>query len=368
MNFQPLPFPSTLEQYQKQAGELLEAYRLGDPRAIRVVHENHPLPDSEIRSAALDISGAQLTIARWHSFQGWPALVEYVEAVTRDGSAVFQFESAVEAVIAGDAATLQSSLGGNPDLARARSTRITHFDPPVHRATLLHYVAANGVEGHRQKTPANAVAIARMLLEAGAEVDALAAMYGGHCTTMSMLVSSSHPAKAGVQVALVETMLDFGADIEGRGSGKWGSPLMTALAFGYRGAAEALAGRGADVGDVAAAAGLGRLDDAERLLAAAGPESRHRALALAAQHGHAAIVGLLLDRGEDPNRYNPDGNHAHSTPLHQAVAAGHDAVVRLLVERGARLDIKDTVYQGTPLGWAMYAGQTGIGNYLRGSA
>ncbi len=86
---------------------------------------------------------------------------------------------------------------------------------------------------------------------------------------------------------------------------------------------------------------------------------------LAAQHGHAEIVRLLLDAGEDPNRYNPDGNHAHSTPLHQAALAGHTAVVRLLVERGARLDIKDTIYQGTPLGWAIHAGQTAIETYLR---
>jgi ankyrin repeat protein len=66
-----------------------------------------------------------------------------------------------------------------------------------------------------------------------------------------------------------------------------------------------------------------------------------------------------------PNRFNPDGNHAHSTPLHQATLAGHDAVVRLLVERGARLDIQDAIYQSTPLGWAMHGGQTEIENYLR---
>jgi ankyrin repeat protein len=235
----------------------------------------------------------------------------------------------------------------------------------VHRATLLHYVAANGVEGYRQRTPKNAAEITRILLEAGAEVDALAELYGGQSTTMSMLVSSCHPAKAGVQVVLVEMLLDFGASIEGRGSGRWKSPLMTALAFGYRSAAEALARRGARVDDIAAAAGLGRLAHARQLLATAGAESRHRALALAAQHGHADIVKLLLDAGEDPSRYNPDGNHSHSTPLHQAVLAGHQSVVQLLVERGARLDIKDTIYQGTPLGWAIYAGQIEIGNYLR---
>jgi hypothetical protein len=378
MDLKPLPFRSSLDQYQRQAEELLEGHRLGDSRAIRVMHEHHPrfldskipwlpknLSDSETRSAALDLADAQLTIARCYSFQSWQALAEYVAAVTLDGSPVFQFESAVEPVITGKAAWLESLLRKNPELVRARSTRITHFDPPVHRATLLHYVAANGVEGYREKTPENAVEIVTILLKAGAEVDALADMYGGHCTTMSMLVSSDHPAKAGVQIALVETLLDFGAALEARGSAKWGSPLMTALAFGYLSAAEALVRRGARVDNIASAAGLGRLADARQLLAAAEPESRHRALALAAQHGHVEIVRLLLDAGEDPNRYNPDGNHGHSTPLHQAVWAGHDAVVGLLVDRGARLDIKDTIYQGTPLGWARYAGQTEIEKYLR---
>ena len=378
MEFKPVPFRSALEQYQKQAEELLEAHRLGDSHAIWVLHENHPrfldskilwlpknLPDSEIRSAALELADAQLTIARCYSFQSWPALMEYVEAVTRDGSLVFQFESAVEAIITGEAATLRSLLRGNPELIRARSARITHFDPPVHRATLLHYVAANGVEGYRQKTPKNAVEIAKTLLKAGAEADALADLYGGHYTTMCMLVSSCHPAKAGVQVELVETLLDFDAAVEASGSAQWGSPLMTALAFGYRSAAEALVRHGARVDNIAAAAGLGRLADVAQLLATADPENRHRALALAAQHGHVDIVQLLLDAGEDPSRYNPNGNHSHSTPLHQAVLAGHDAVVRLLVDRGARLDMKDTIYQGTPLGWAMYARQTNIEKCLR---
>jgi ankyrin repeat protein len=104
------------------------------------------------------------------------------------------------------------------------------------------------------------------------------------------------------------------------------------------------------------------------MLGASTAEDRHRSLALAAQHGHVEIVRLLLEAGEDPNRYNPDGNHSHSTPLHQAALAGHEAVVRLLVERGARLDIKDTLYQSTPIGWAQYAGKTDIAEYLRAHA
>jgi len=269
-----------------------------------------------------------------------------------------EFESTVEAIVAGDLSGLASSLRDNRELVRARSTR-------EHHATLLHYVAANGVENDRQKSPPNAVEVAKILLNAGAEVDALAEMYGGRYTTMSMLVSSTHPAQAGVQVALVETLLVFGASIEGVGSSPWRSPLLTALAFGYLPVAEALARRGARVDNIAAAAGLGRLADVRQMLPTAEDGSRHRALALAAQHGHLDAVRLLLDSGDNPNRYNPEGNHSHSTPLHQAVLAGHEAVVRLLVERGASLDIKDTAHQGTPLGWAIYAGQVEIEKYLR---
>ena len=182
----------------------------------------------------------------------------------------------------------------------------------MHRATLLHYVAANGVEGYRQRTPGNAVAVARTLLDAGAAPDAVADMYGGSCTTMSMLVSSDHPARAGVQVALVDTLVDFGASVEPQGDGSWASPLLTALTFGFPDAAEALVRRGARVETAAAAAGLNRPADLDRLLPIASAEDRHRALALAAQLGHPAIVERLLDAGEDPNRYNPKAGHSHT--------------------------------------------------------
>jgi len=190
-------------------------------------------------------------------------------------------------------------------------------------------------------------------------------MYGGRCTTLSMLVSSSPPAEAGVQVPLVDTLVDRGASVEPLGSGDWTSPLLTALAFGFREAALALVRRGARVDVLAAAAGLGRLDEARQLLPSASPEDRHRALALAAQLGYVDVVQLLLDAGEDPSRYNPKGNHAHSTPLHQAVWGGHEQVVRLLVDRRARLDVRDTIYDGTPLGWAEHAGRSGIAAFLR---
>jgi ankyrin repeat protein len=89
------------------------------------------------------------------------------------------------------------------------------------------------------------------------------------------------------------------------------------------------------------------------------------ALAMASQYGHLEIVRLLLDAGEDPNRFNPVGGHSHSTPLHQAAGNGHLDVVKLLVERGARLDVKDIVFGGTPAGWAAHAGKKEVDAYLR---
>jgi hypothetical protein len=377
MDLKPVPFRSPLSAYEQQAESLLAGHCTADPVSIDLFHNRHPrfldekikwrrkfIPDSEIRDAALSLDDARLTIARHYEFPDWPSLATYVETVSRDGP-VFEFEAAVEAVVNGDLARLEDALRRDPALVRARSSRLCFFDPPVmHRATLLHYVAANGVEQYRQKTPPNAVEIARALLQAGAEPDALADMYGVECTTMSMLVSSDHPARAGLQVSLVELLLDFGAAIEGRGARKWGGPLFTALAYGMSAAAQALAKRGARV-DLPTTAGLGLIDDAGRLLPWADAEARHRALALAAQHGHAEIVRLLLDAGENPNRYNPEDTHAHSTPLHQAALVGHEAVVRLLIERGARLDIQDTIWQGTPLGWAVHGGQAHVAEYLR---
>ncbi|HMF98557.1 MAG TPA: ankyrin repeat domain-containing protein [Vicinamibacterales bacterium] len=373
-----LPFRASRAEYQRQADDLLTHWYAGDEAATKFFWQQHPrfrneevkwlpknLSEAEVRSVTMNIAAARLAIARWYDFESWDALAEYVEAVTQDGSPVHRFEAAVEAVIDGEIGSLRSLLDADPDLVRARSTRIAPFDPPRHRAMLLHYVAANGVEGYRQRSPKNAVEVARLLLERGAEVDGLANLYGGECTTMSLLVSSTPPAQAGVQVPLVHTLIDFGAAVESRGAGAWTSPLLTALVFGFHDAAIALVSRGARVETLAVAAGLGRRDEARALLPSAPPDERHRALALAAQLGHAEVVRLLLDAGEDPNRYNPKGGHAHSTPLHQAALANHDAVVRLLVERGARLDIPDTIYKGTPLGWAKYAGHMEIADYLR---
>ena len=39
---EPLPFRSRLEDYERQADELLGGHRAGDTEAIRIIHKNHP--------------------------------------------------------------------------------------------------------------------------------------------------------------------------------------------------------------------------------------------------------------------------------------------------------------------------------------
>jgi len=377
MELKPLPFDAPLSGYIAQADALLAGWHARDEQAIRVFRNRHPkflddkitwlardMTDAEVKATPIDRDDARLAVARWYEFQDWQRLEEYVASVQQPGP-IARFERAVEAVIAGDLATLKTLLAEDPELVRARSTRVNNFDPPMHRSTLLHYLAANGVEGYRQRSPKNAAEVAKVLLEAGADPNALSWAYGGQCTTMALLVSSSPPASAGVQVPLVETLIDYGASTAPAGEGNWTSPIETALVFGKHDAAQALLRRGAPVQSLAAAAGLGRLDDVRKMLAKADAHDRHRALALAAQNGQAATVKALLDAGEDPNRFNPPGTHSHTPPIHQAIASGHLDVVKLLVDRGARLDIKDTIHHGTPLGWAKYCDKPQIADYLR---
>ena len=257
------------------------------------------------------------------------------------------FDTAADAVVDGNETVLKALLTQDADLAHARS--------PRHGATLLHYISANGVETERQKTPANAVAVTRILLAAGADPNATAIFYGTPATTLDLLVSSLYPYRAGLQADLANQLLDAGADEKG--------VLLTALAHGYGETAEDLSRRLlADTLPVAA--GLGRLEVFDALLPGASADLRHQALALAAMHGRIAVLERLVVAGVGLNQLNPMGFPGHATPLHLAVWKGHEETVRWLVAHGARYDVADVIHGGTPLGWARHEGHAAIARYL----
>lgn len=135
----------------------------------------------------------------------------HLESLTQSSSAVSTFEAAVRAIVTGDSQTLRRLLRDDPGLVSARSTR-------EHRATLLHYVSANGVEGYRQVSPKNIAEITQILLDAGADVDAGAEMYGSsRCTALGLVATSTPPDEAGVQLGVIDVLLDHGARADLKG-------------------------------------------------------------------------------------------------------------------------------------------------------
>src|ERR1044071_7616362 len=192
----PLPSRPSVEQYKKLAKDLVKACKSGDAAAIqdwaaRWIQALAKLQEEPRTFRIGDIAGdaqeltqfarkklaggeaspkcaladAQFVIARAHGFLSWPKFTTHIESLAASNSAISAFETAVTAIVRGDIAKLERLLRENPELIRAQSTR-------EHRATLLHYVSANGVEGYRQVSPKNAAQIAELLLAAGAEVDA----------------------------------------------------------------------------------------------------------------------------------------------------------------------------------------------------
>jgi len=154
----------------------------------------------EIMKSDLDLKQVRESVAREYGYSNWDT-VQNLKSQQLDA----EFESAVDMVVTGDIDALGELLKLNPGLAVKRSVY-------GHSATLLHYLGANGVESQRQITPMNCVQIAQCLIEHGADVNAHANMYGGGSTTLGLVLSSAHPAKAGVTEALAKVLKDAGAN------------------------------------------------------------------------------------------------------------------------------------------------------------
>ncbi|HEX5183888.1 MAG TPA: ankyrin repeat domain-containing protein [Allosphingosinicella sp.] len=356
-----LPPRATLESVKEDASRLLRDRDSGDPAAPQRLREFLPrlrgASNDAIRSADLKWHELLRTIAREYGYPGWARLKAHLEQGRRSEDLPLHeriedpaFRTAVALMDEGDEAGLAAHLAACPDLVhmRVRFEGMNYFRNPG----LLAFIAGNPIR--HERLPANAVAIAELILKAG----------GGESqgildATLGLVASGRVARESGLQDALIRLLCGHGADPT--------KALQPALGHREMAAARALVACGARVG-LAASAALGMEEEARRQLGEADPAERHLALVNAAMHGHAAIVRLLLDAGEDPSRYNPEGLHSHSTPLHQAVWYGHEDVARLLVERGARRDLRDTLFRGTPDEWADIAGRPALAAWLRGAA
>jgi hypothetical protein len=173
--------------------DTLRAARAAGRRAASVLVWNWSRgdPDGLGSDGSLSQRHARLIAARDHGFSSWRAVRGRCDPL---------FERAVDAVVSGRLEELRDALAAQPGLAMRRSSY-------GHRATLLHYTAANGVEIRRQLVPDNADRIALLLLSAGADPRATLNAYGGRHDALAMLRSSGHPTGAGDVAARLQDVL-----------------------------------------------------------------------------------------------------------------------------------------------------------------
>ena len=188
------------------------------------------------------------------------------------------------------------------------------------------------------------------------------------------------------QVQAAQMLLDAGADIEAKTT--WGAtPLDWAAAMGSGNVADLLLSCGASGFTLVVAAGLGKLDDVEAIVASGSDLSAHRrrgapespddhwpadsahiqgdvlsdAMYAAGRNGHTRVVEYLLDHGAAIDAKGVFG----ATALHWAAINGHRDTIELLVARGARLDIRDDRFDGTPEDWAREGDHMELAEILR---
>ena len=249
------------------------------------------------------------------------------------------FRHAVDAIDAGDMDALTKLVQENPRLLSEKliTSDEGYFKDPF----LLFFVADNPIRN--EKLPANIVAVTKFLID---ELKAknVTSLQKQLDYTLGLTTTGSIPRECGVQIALMDLLIDEGAT-PGGGLG--------ALAHGNIDAARHLIERGGEL-VLATAVGLEMTEDINRSLPIATEAEKLSALTVAAFYGKPEMISLLLSSGANPNGYPEGGFHSHATPLHQAVSSGSLEAVKLLVQAGADLNATDKAYNGTPLGWAMY--------------
>ena len=226
----------------------------------------------------------------------------------------------VTAIRNGDTSGLRQQLDQDPELARARIV-----DRRGVSRTLLHVVS--DWPGH---FPNGELTVAA-LVAAGADVDAavLHREPGGSSETALHWAASSN------DVAVLDALLDGGADIEAPGAVFTGGPPMSdAVVFAQWAAARRLLERGATT-TIWQAAALGLVKSVREHLSGEPRPSEEQitnSFWHACRGGQQATAAYLLENGADLNWIGYD----RKTPLDAANDTGATELVEWLREQGAR--------------------------------
>lgn len=190
--------------------------------------------------------------------------------------------------------------------------------------------------------PANVVQVTGLLLDRGAD---------GLDGALGLVMTSESARRQGHQAALIQTLLAAGAKA---------TPKTIESALAHRELEAVRALDHAVTPSIAAA--FGDADALRRRLATATSAELQAVLAQAVINDRLEATRVALDAGADPNGYL--FLHSHSGALHQAALHDDVDLLELLVRAGARTDLRDTLWNGTPHGWAVHEGKPRAAAYL----
>jgi peptide-methionine (S)-S-oxide reductase len=260
------------------------------------------------------------------------------------------FREAVAAIDAGDIKELARLITATPALVRERLASPGAWlrdkvgdalDGFFARPYLLWFVAEDPVRNGT--LPASIAAVARAIIVAAGR-DSTANLQEQLDYALTLVSWSWIARQHGVQLDLIDVLVDAGAAFDGNPN--------NALVNGHFDAAEHLVKRGANL-TLEVALCLGWWDDVERLLPTVSDKEKQFALVLCALHGKVDALRRLIRAGADVNAPSA-GLYSHGAPLHHAVCSGSLEAVKVLVEAGANPNVKDSAWDGTPLGWALH--------------
>lgn len=261
------------------------------------------------------------------------ALIELLDRpVIRDS----RFKEAVAALHRGDAHALTRLLDAHPRLLRDRAIEPDCYPRDYFRDPKLFWFVANNpilVE----RVPNSIVDVAKAMIARGVEQADLD-------YTIGLAMSGDWSAQPDLRIALVSALVEGGARVSSEA-------LLVALAHWQTALVEALLAKGLPM-TTSVAAALGRAEALASLLATTTSADLQEAFGLAVINRQSGTARHCLDAGADVNAFLPV--HKHSTPLHQAAINDDLPMMELLLARGARADIRDTLWNGTPLGWAIH--------------
>jgi ankyrin repeat protein len=342
-----LPERPDLDQLRRQAKELRDAARGGDPVALdRFVRQDLPAP----RHAA-SLAAAQLVVARELGFSSWPKLKAAVDAAAVKTATVDRF---VAASVDGRLRAARAIFDANPDIARRSmlaATVLGEVQAVAERPT-IDRAAGMLIDDHRgwppllyafysrwhQIDPGRAAGLAevvRLFVDAGASPNTNngARPHRGYRSALHGAASVNNPAIMGV-------LLERGADPND------GESLYHAAGYRDHACLELLLSHGAAVAGTWALDGAVHADDPEGvalLLTAAqrrgepANESAARLLTDAASTASTDVLDALLRAGGDPNARDDAGVSA----VRLAARAGRPESAELLVAAGAPDDATD---------------------------